>query len=564
MAIWLAAFVVSPVSADTALTGDIIWDFGPGTGEYDRCHPENNIFDKNRAEDVEFEDFTELVGIDVWTCVPAASGELHVRILFDDGYGEPGNDYLNWDMPHTRYEFDGNYNGTDLYKVSLDCDPVLLRPNTRYWIGVSGSGWELGQAFINAPGDGRYALFHGSQFDCTYPGGDLMFRLWGHAVFPPFELAIEGDCPGPMTASVIGATPGGRVALLRGGRGGETTIRNGPCAGAVIPLVNAILVETLTADTEGNAEFNFDLPGGCGTIAFAALDLTTCAATEAARTYARPELYLGARIALTEGLADFNQSLCCNRTVPPCHDEGGLHFTRAHRGCDGPIFGGLRYCGGDGTPSLYMGGSQDMMKVIRLDGANFDAIEFNAGDGAVNHCYDNLWIRAYLDGRVIADYLVDMPRSQIVGLVGGEFDELRIGGYSSESVRDLAYETRNERAHQSLALDNVRIGTIHAWPSLSLTGFCPGEMTAAVSGATPRGTVALIFGQRAGQTTIPSGPCAGTLLPISGGVQLVSTARANGQGNAAITGAVPPSACGARLVALDVATCSTSNVVRVE
>ncbi len=543
---------------------DVIWDYGPKTGELYRCWT-NNSDRYNYAEDVLFDDFVELIGIDMWTCESAPLGALQVRLFVDNGYQEPGPEVARWITAPSRYEFDGTYNGTDLYKVGIDFKPFELRGGVQYWIGVSGHGWELGHALVRWPGNSYIAGFYGDAFDRIYfDRGDLMFQLRGRFVFPPFELSLEGDCPGSMTASIIGATPGGPVALLRGQRGGETTIPNGPCAGAVVPLGNAMLVETLTADAEGNAEFAFELPGGCGTIAFAALDLTTCAVTEAARTYARPELYFGARIALTEGLADFNQSLCCNRTVPPCHDEGGLHFTRAHRGCDGPIFGGLPYCGGDGTPSLYMGGSQDMMKVVRLDGADFDAIEFNAGDGAVNHCYDNLWIRAYLDGRVIADYLVDMPRSQIVGLVGGEFDELRIGGYSSESVRDLAYETRNERAHQSLALDNVRIGTIHAWPSLTLSGTCPGEMAASISGATPRGTVALIFGQRAGQTTIPTGPCAGTLLPISGGVQLVSTTRADGHGNAAIAGTVPPSACGGRLVVLDVATCTTSNVVRIE
>lgn len=559
MALWLAAFVVSPVSADTALTGDIIWDFGPGTGEYDRCHPENNILDKNRAEDVEFEDFTELVGIDVWTCVPAASGELHLRILFDDGYGEPGNDHLNWDMPHTRYEFDGNYNGTDLYKVSLDFDPVLLRPNTRYWIGVSGSGWELGQAFINAPGDGRYALFHGSQFDRTYPGGDLMFRLRGRVVFPPFELALEGDCPGPMAANIIGATPGGRVALLRGERGGETTIPTGSCAGAIVPLGNAALVETLTADAEGNAEFNFDLPGGCGTIAFAALDLTTCAATEAARTYAVPELYLGERISKTEGFTDFDAGGFQGFNS---FDSGGVNFRHVHTPA---VFSSLTYNCGNGTRALYSPGARDMVGLRRSDGEDFTAIEFLAGDGWSANCpFTYLWIRAYLEGVRVADYTFDLPRSQIVGFTGGQFDELRIGGYTTANSRNFYYESGNERGLQALTLDNVRIGSIDLGPLLTLSGVCPGEMAASISGATPRGTVALIFGQRAGQTTIPSGPCAGTLLPISGGVQLVSTVRADGQGNAAITGTVPPSACGGRLVVLDVATCTTSNAVRIE
>src|SRR5690606_39873010 len=44
--------------------------------------------------------------------------------------------------------------------------------------------------------------------------------------------------------------------------------------------------------------------------------------------------------------------------------------------------------------------------------------------------------------------------------------------------------------------------------NLSLSGDCPGRITADVSGATPGGTVAYVFGVAQGSTTIPGGPCA--------------------------------------------------------
>jgi hypothetical protein len=89
-------------------------------------------------------------------------------------------------------------------------------------------------------------------------------------------------------------------------------------------------------------------------------------------------------------------------------------------------------------------------------------------------------------------------------------------------------------------------------------------MTAQVINASPRSTVALIFALRNGQFTIPNGPCAGTTLPITGNVQLVTTKQTDNQGRATITGYVPQTACGKRLVIMDVATCQVSNVVRVE
>jgi len=555
--------------AGSAQGGDVVWDFGPSTGKYSGCWL--NVTDgQNYADDVIFDEFMEITGIDVWTCVPVPLGDMHIKVLFNDPFLglRPGEDFVRWDMPHTRYEFDGNYNGTDLYKVSFDFDPVLLRANTRYWIGVSGNGWSLGHASVMAPGDGRRALLQRREYIGQSPSGDQMFQLRGRAVFPPFEVSLEGACPGPMAANVIGGTPGGRVAILRGQRGGETTINSGPCRGAVVPLGNAALVDTITADKNGNARLEFNLPDGCGTIAFAALDLTSCAVTDAARTFAVPELYLGPQIGKPEGFADFNKSLCCNRAVPPCLDEGGLHFTRANDGCEGSFFGSLLYCGGDGTPSLYMGGSFDMLGVTRVDRADFDAIEFNAGDGFVANCFDYLWIRAYLDGVAVADYTVDMPRWQTVGLVGGEFDEIRVGAYSGPTGRNRACADGNERALQALAIDNVRFGTIIARLMLAVDASCPdgGPIRIEWSGATPGGQVALIFAREEGSFTIPPGnPCTGTQLGLGANqIRLAWQGPAGPNGSRTLNANTGPAACGGYLQLLDLTPCATSNVARIE
>jgi len=100
--------------------------------------------------------------------------------------------------------------------------------------------------------------------------------------------------------------------------------------------------------------------------------------------------------------------------------------------------------------------------------------------------------------------------------------------------------------------------------TLSLEGDCPGAMTARLSGATPGGRVALIRsapGRCGGQTTIPPpNPCSGTILPL-GGAALVRIVTADGEGNAALTGNVPNSACGrVCLIAVDLTSCEVSNV----
>ena len=99
--------------------------------------------------------------------------------------------------------------------------------------------------------------------------------------------------------------------------------------------------------------------------------------------------------------------------------------------------------------------------------------------------------------------------------------------------------------------------------SLSLSGDCPGQMTAQASTATPSGRVAFVYAYGTGSVTIPNGPCAGTELGLDGTARLAALVRADVNGSATLSHPLPAMACDGRVVlqAIDVTTCAPSNVV---
>lgn len=100
-----------------------------------------------------------------------------------------------------------------------------------------------------------------------------------------------------------------------------------------------------------------------------------------------------------------------------------------------------------------------------------------------------------------------------------------------------------------------------AGPTIKTSGSCPGALIITISGATPHGVVALLFAGGTGSVAIPSGkPCAGTVLGLNATAMLILTTNADASGNAVINGNAPPGACGGFLQALDVATCTPTNV----
>ncbi len=101
-------------------------------------------------------------------------------------------------------------------------------------------------------------------------------------------------------------------------------------------------------------------------------------------------------------------------------------------------------------------------------------------------------------------------------------------------------------------------------PFITITGTCPGPMTLTVSGATPGGLVAMLYGVP-GSYTYPGTPCTGIVLgiinPNGTAPTLATTQTANSAGVLVINFNAPASVCGLSVQAVDVASCTTSNIV---
>jgi hypothetical protein len=96
---------------------------------------------------------------------------------------------------------------------------------------------------------------------------------------------------------------------------------------------------------------------------------------------------------------------------------------------------------------------------------------------------------------------------------------------------------------------------------LDVSGACPGLNTATVTGATPGGSVAIGISAVAGSFVIPSGfLCAGTVLGLGGTPSLAAVLSADGSGTATLSGSVPAALCGYSVQAVDLTSCTTSNV----
>jgi hypothetical protein len=152
----------------------VIWDYGPTTGTMDSCYG-NMTSGQNLADGVVFGTPMVVTGMDIWTCIAPTAGTVHIKILLDDGAGNPGAVFTEWDQTPTSWVADGPG-----YMVSADFPDVNLDAGQIYWIGMSGNVIELGQFNVRAPGDDSLAVFSGPAFTGHVPGaGDQMFQLRG-------------------------------------------------------------------------------------------------------------------------------------------------------------------------------------------------------------------------------------------------------------------------------------------------------------------------------------------------------------------------------------------------
>lgn len=96
-------------------------------------------------------------------------------------------------------------------------------------------------------------------------------------------------------------------------------------------------------------------------------------------------------------------------------------------------------------------------------------------------------------------------------------------------------------------------------PSLSMTGACPGPVTLDMSGMTASGSVAIAYGA-AGSFVIPSGPCAGLVIDISGPT-LAGFFTADAAGDLSISTTLPAGVCGLTVQAVDMSSCTKTNTI---
>lgn len=101
----------------------------------------------------------------------------------------------------------------------------------------------------------------------------------------------------------------------------------------------------------------------------------------------------------------------------------------------------------------------------------------------------------------------------------------------------------------------------HEWggPDLRITGSCPGGKVLTITGATPLGSLAIAHGA-AGSFTIPSGPCAGTILDITAPT-LAGFFNADVNGDFSLNFNVPAGLCGRTVQAVDMTTCLASQPI---
>ncbi len=131
--------------------------------------------------------------------------------------------------------------------------------------------------------DGRYVAFESGSRNLVPGDTNGTADVFVHDRQGP-SLTRTGSCPGPMTFTASGVTPGSQVVFVWGTAGSFTIPAGNPCVGTsldLMPLLSPppgyILVtasSTALATLAGTAP-----PGVCGVVVMQALDLTLCGKT---------------------------------------------------------------------------------------------------------------------------------------------------------------------------------------------------------------------------------------------------------------------------------------------
>lgn len=100
--------------------------------------------------------------------------------------------------------------------------------------------------------------------------------------------------------------------------------------------------------------------------------------------------------------------------------------------------------------------------------------------------------------------------------------------------------------------------------TLDIDGACPGRPAITVSDATPDGTVFFVVSSDVGDASVPGGLCAGLPLGLSeSDLRIAQRRTARPDGGLSARPPLGPFDCGAWMVALDLSSCSVSEVAQV-
>lgn len=142
---------------------------------------------------------------------------------------------------------------------------------------------------------------------------------------------------------------------------------------------------------------------------------------------------------------------------------------------------------------------------------------------------------------------------------GTEANGLSLSAMNSYYGSEISFssDATNLVASDSNGVQDVFVFDLGTYPSLTLSGSCPGVVNITINNATPNQQVALLYGP-AGAFTKPGSPCQGILLGINPPT-LAATPYADSSGTLVYAFNVPSFVCGKTIQAVDITTCLVTN-----
>jgi hypothetical protein len=205
-----AILVLLLVGIERARAGFIVWDNSPAAtgadvaraGDAQFSYPaaaENLANQQNFAETIKFLTDTVLTGMDIYTVIPQAQvflGESATIRIWTGSAGRPDTliDAFTENISAIDSQGTAGITGAmgDLFRVHADfTSPVTLSANTTYWIGMSGTSLDIGQALLVGPNvpPGLLQAFSALTLEGQSATEAMAFRLEGSQVSPVPEPA---------------------------------------------------------------------------------------------------------------------------------------------------------------------------------------------------------------------------------------------------------------------------------------------------------------------------------------------------------------------------------------